>query len=62
MAPIRLNNIRYHFEGIRGKVMQMRELVEVIDQMFDSFHKVNELSKTILPSPKSGGNNDFEER
>ncbi|MFY0543493.1 hypothetical protein [Brevibacillus sp. H7] len=54
----RLNgkDVRHHFDGVHGKVVQMRELVEVLDQMFDSFHQVNQISRTILgprkPSPK----------
>ncbi|GED66378.1 hypothetical protein BRE01_00800 [Brevibacillus reuszeri] len=40
--------VRHHFMGIYGKVVQIRELVEVIDQVFDSFHKVNHISKTML--------------
>lgn len=48
MPRLTTKNVRYHFEGIRGKVMQVRELVEGIDQMFDSFHRVNQISKTIL--------------
>lgn len=45
-------NVRYHFQGAHGKVVQMRELVEVLDQMFDSFEKVNQLSRTMLGQPK----------
>ncbi|NGQ97477.1 hypothetical protein G3578_20275 [Brevibacillus sp. SYP-B805] len=51
---VRLNgkNIRHHFEGVHGKVVQMRELVEVLDQMFDSFHRVNKLSRHMLGQPR----------
>ncbi|UFJ43064.1 hypothetical protein LOK74_11500 [Brevibacillus humidisoli] len=38
----------YHVDGIRGKVSEVRELVETLDQMFDSFHKVNRISKDML--------------
>jgi hypothetical protein len=34
--------------GVYGKVVQIRELVEVLDTVFDSFHKVNTISKTML--------------
>lgn len=53
-SMVRLNgkSARYHFQGVHGKVTQMRELVEVLDQMFDSFEKVNQLSKTMLGQPK----------
>jgi hypothetical protein len=49
---VRLNgkHIRHHFEGVHGKVVQMRELVDVLDQMFDSFHKVNKISKSMIGS------------
>jgi len=40
--------VRHHFMGVYGKVVQIRELVEVIDQVFDSFHKVNDISRTML--------------
>jgi len=40
--------VRHHFMGVYGKVVQIRELVEVIDQVFDSFHKVNNISRTML--------------
>jgi hypothetical protein len=55
---VRLNGkiVRHHFEGVYGKVVQIRELVEVLDQVFDSFHRVNQLSRSMLgsrkPSPK----------
>ena len=45
--------VRHHFMGIYGKVVQIRELVEVIDQVFDSFHKVNNISRTMLGPRKS---------
>lgn len=45
-------NVRHHFEGVHGKVVQMRELVDVLDQMFDSFHKVNKISRTMMSQPK----------
>lgn len=63
MALINGKNVIRHFDGIRGKVVQVRELVEVIDQMFDSFHRVGQISKTMLNSSK-GENNDhyFENR
>ena len=48
MLRVNGKGVRYHFEGVRGKVGQMRELVEVIDQMFDSFTRVNEISKEML--------------
>ncbi|USG63771.1 hypothetical protein NDK47_16520 [Brevibacillus ruminantium] len=46
----RLNgkNIRHHFDGVYGKVVQVRELVEVLDTMFDSFHKVNNISRSMV--------------
>lgn len=54
---VRLNvsgkNVRYHFEGIHGKVAQMRELVEVLDLMFDSFERVNQLSRSMMGQRKS---------
>ncbi|MDF2681734.1 hypothetical protein [Brevibacillus choshinensis] len=40
--------VRHHFMGVYGKVVQIRELVEVLDTVFDSFHKVNTISKTML--------------
>lgn len=51
----RLNgkNVRHHFDGVYGKVVQVRELIEVLDQMFDSFHKVNNISRSMLGSRKS---------
>ncbi len=59
----RLNGkgMMYHFNGIRGKVGQMRELVEVIDQMFDSFHKVNRISKTMF-QPRQPVQDDEKDR
>ncbi len=54
----RLNgkSVRHHFDGVHGKVAQIRELVDVLDQVFDSFHKVNQISRTMLgprkPDPK----------
>lgn len=48
--------IRYHFDGIRGKVGQMRELAETLDQMFDSFHKVNKISKSMFSTLNQKGN------
>jgi hypothetical protein len=53
--------IRHHFEGVHGKVAQMRELVEVLDQMFDSFHKVNKISKHMLGQPRQT-RNEFERK
>ncbi|MDA5108499.1 hypothetical protein ACT91Q_00440 [Brevibacillus thermoruber] len=46
----RLNgkSVRHHFDGVYGKVVQIRELVEVLDQMFDSFHRVNDISRSML--------------
>ena len=44
--------VRHHFTGVYGKVVQIRELVEVIDQVFDSFHKVNSISRTMLGPKK----------
>lgn len=46
-------NVRHHFLGVYGKVVQIRELVEVLDQVFDSFHKVSHISRTILPRKSS---------
>lgn len=43
--------------GVYGKVVQIRELVEVIDQVFDSFHKVNSISKTMLGPRKPSAKN-----
>jgi hypothetical protein len=54
----RLNGkiVRHHFEGVHGKVVQIRELVDVLDQVFDSFHRVNQIGRSMLgsrkPSPK----------
>lgn len=48
MLGLNGKNVRHHFMGVYGKVVQIRELVEVIDQVFDSFHKVNHLSRTML--------------
>lgn|GEM_PF-4854600 len=48
----RFNGIRYHFEGVREKTTQIRELVEVLDTMFDSFHRVNKISKNMLGQPR----------
>lgn len=47
---LRLNSktIRHHFDGVYGKVVQIRELVEVLDQMFDSFHRVNDISRSMF--------------
>lgn len=45
-------NIRHHFQGVHGKVGQMRELVDVLDQLFDSFHRVNTISKNMLGQPR----------
>ncbi|MGD8191727.1 hypothetical protein ACQCN2_17235 [Brevibacillus ginsengisoli] len=46
---VRINqNIRHHFEGIRGKVGQFRELAETIDTVFDSFHRMNRLGKDMF--------------
>ncbi|MFM1651364.1 hypothetical protein ACI7RC_04570 [Brevibacillus sp. B_LB10_24] len=52
---IRLNgrDIRYHFEGVRGKMGQIRELVEVLDTMFDSIHHVNQIGKSMMGRPRS---------
>jgi hypothetical protein len=49
----RLGGFRYHFEGVRGKTSQIRELVEIIDNMFDSFQRVNQLSRGMLGQPKA---------
>ncbi|EST56306.1 hypothetical protein T458_03040 [Brevibacillus panacihumi W25] len=46
-------NVRHHFLGVYGKVVQIRELVEVLDQVFDSFHKVNTISRTMLGQRKA---------
>jgi len=62
MARLNTKNIRHHFVGIHGKVVQMRELVEVLDQMFDSFHKVNKLSRSMLQSqPRISRKSDYED-
>ncbi|MGZ0052966.1 hypothetical protein [Brevibacillus gelatini] len=50
-------NLRHHFMGVYGKVVQIRELVEVIDQVFDSFHKVNTISKSMLGQRKPSAKN-----
>lgn len=42
------NKMMYHIHGIRSKVGEMRELVEGLDQMFDSFDRVNRVSQQIL--------------
>lgn len=41
-------NVKHHFMGVYGKVVQIRELVEVLDQVFDSFSKVNHISRSML--------------
>lgn len=46
-------HVRHHFLGVYGKVVQIRELVEVLDQVFDSFSKVNSISRTMLGPKKS---------
>ncbi|QQE72999.1 hypothetical protein KDJ56_13705 [Brevibacillus composti] len=48
MLRLNAKNVRHHFDGVYGKVVQVRELVEVLDQMFDSFHKVNSISRSML--------------
>jgi len=53
MFGINGKSVRHHFMGVYGKVVQIRELVEVIDQVFDSFHKVNNISRTMLGPRKS---------
>jgi len=52
---VRLNGkaVRHHFEGVHGKVVQMRELIDVLDTMFDSFYKVNKISKSMLGQVKT---------
>jgi hypothetical protein len=52
MLGLNGKNVRHHFMGVYGKVVQIRELVEVIDQVFDSFHKVNSISRTMLGPKK----------
>jgi hypothetical protein len=52
VANINGKSIRRHFDGVHGKVVQIRELVETLDQMFDSFHRVNKLGKSMLGLPK----------
>ncbi|MBO8163248.1 MAG: hypothetical protein H0Z34_05910 [Brevibacillus sp.] len=44
----------YHFDGIRGKMSEMRELVETLDLMFDSFHKMNRISKNMFGLHRTG--------
>jgi len=52
---LRLNGktVRHHFNGVHSKVVQFRELVEVLDQVFDSFHKVNQIGRSMLGPRKS---------
>lgn len=50
MVRIGGKKLRYHFEGVHGKVSQIRELVDVLDQMFESFHRINHLSRSMLGS------------
>lgn len=46
---VRINQkVRHHFDGVRGKVGQFRELAETLDSMFDSFHRMNRLSKDMF--------------
>lgn len=52
LVRLKGKTIRHHFDGVHGKVVQVRELVDVLDQMFDSFHKVNKISKSMLGSMK----------
>lgn len=59
MARLNGKNVIRHFDGIRGKVVQVRELVEVIDQMFDSFDKAGQISKTMLKSIKPENQTDY---
>lgn len=49
---IRINgkNLRYHFAGVHGKVAQIRELVETLDHLLDSFQRVNTLSRSVFRS------------
>ncbi|MGO0060654.1 hypothetical protein ACTID9_11695 [Brevibacillus fluminis] len=54
-----ISGIIRHFDGIRGKVVQVRELVEVIDQMFDSFDRAGKISKTMLKSSKQEDHPDY---
>ncbi|WP_019119786.1 hypothetical protein [Brevibacillus massiliensis] len=53
MIRLNGNDLRYHFGGVRGKMGQIRQLVEVLDTMFDSFHQVNEIGKSMLGQPRS---------
>jgi len=46
-------NVRHHFLGVYGKVVQIRELVEVVDTVMDSFDKVNNISRTLLGPRKA---------
>lgn len=46
----------YHVNGIRGKVSEMRELVETLDLMFDSFHRINRISRNMLGLYRSEAN------
>ncbi|WP_232699310.1 hypothetical protein [Brevibacillus daliensis] len=49
MVRINGKSMLYHFSGIRSKVIQMRELVETVDGMFDSFDRMTELGQTMIP-------------
>lgn len=46
----------YHVNGIRGKVSEVRELVETLDLMFDSFHRINRISRNMLGLYRSEAN------
>ncbi|GAA4710469.1 hypothetical protein [Brevibacillus fulvus] len=52
MVRLDKNSIHHHFTGIRGKVGEVRELVDVLDQMFDSFHRLNRISRSLVGQPK----------
>lgn len=52
MGRLNGKSVRHHFDGVHGKVVQIRELVETLDQMFDSFHRVNRLSRSMLGQVK----------
>ena len=53
MLGINGKNVRHHFMGVYGKVVQIRELVDVIDQVFDSVNKVGDIGKAMLGPRKA---------
>ncbi|ASJ53139.1 hypothetical protein ABE237_26430 [Brevibacillus formosus] len=53
MLGLNGKNIRHHFMGVYGKVVQIRELVDVIDQVFDSVNKVGDIGKAMLGPRKA---------